>query len=62
MVFPWPSKHERREAVADARRQKEVSEEGARHAEAIQQQLRRMADENHFAQRIAEQIMRDARQ
>jgi hypothetical protein len=61
MIFPWPAKPERQRAIAQARLERELSQAGAQHAEVIQQQLRRMADANHFAARIAEQIMRDAR-
>lgn len=61
MIFPWPAKHEREAAIARARHDKEQAQAQANQAGAVSKQIRRMADENHFAQRIADQIMRGYR-
>ena len=57
MPFPWPGRSIRHEAIAAARGEKERSQAGARHAAAIQQQIERMTETNHFAASIAEQII-----
>lgn len=61
MIFPWPARHERHAAITAARREREYSEAAAGRAQEIEQAIRRMAEENHFAARIAEQIIRGAR-
>ena len=58
MPFPWPGRSSRHEAIAAARGEKERSQADAAHAAVIQRQIERMADENHFAMRIAEDIIR----
>jgi transcription elongation GreA/GreB family factor len=58
MLLPWPARHQRREAISDAREEKERSQSGARHAAVIERDIARMAEANHFAQVIADQIMR----
>ncbi len=58
MPFPWPAKSSRHAAIAAARRQKERSQAGAARAEALREQIERMAAENHFASRITEDIIR----
>lgn len=58
VIFPWPDRHQRRQAVAAATAEKDRSVAGAEHAAALEQQIRRMAAENHFAERIAGQIIR----
>lgn len=60
-LLPWPLKHQRESAIDAARRQKEASQAGAVHAEAIESDIRQMAAENHFGQLIAAQIMRGYR-
>jgi hypothetical protein len=62
MLLPWPARHERREAVSDARREKERSQSGAAHAAVIERDIARMAEANHFASIIAEQLMRGRRE
>lgn len=61
VIFPWPAKHEREAAIRAARREKEHSQAGAREASAVEAQLLALASQNHFAQRIAEQIIRGVR-
>lgn len=61
VLFPWPSRHQRQEAVSDARREKERSRSSAAHAAAVERDITRMAEANHFAQAIAEQIIRGRR-
>lgn len=58
MIFPWPSKDDRHAAVASARREKEHSRAAAARAKVIEGQIQRMAEENHFAAKIAGQIAR----
>lgn len=57
MLFPWPRRHVRHAAIAAAREQKERSQRGAADAHAITAQIERLAAENHFAARIAEQLV-----
>lgn len=58
MPFPWPAKIRRHEAIAAARAEKDRSQAGAARAEVVRQQIERMAAENHFAERIARDIIR----
>jgi hypothetical protein len=58
VLLPWPSRHQRLEAISHARSQKEVSQAGAAHAAVIGQDIERIRRENHFARAIAEQIAR----
>ena len=58
MLIPWTPRHVRREAIASATREKDQARVRAAHAAQIEQQIRRMAEENHFAAAIAEQILR----
>lgn len=58
MLRPWPSRTQRREAITAARDQKERSRASARHAAAIEHDIARMAEANHFAAAIADQIVR----
>jgi hypothetical protein len=61
MLLPWPARRQRQEAISDARREKERSQSSARHAATIEQDIARMAERNHFASSIAEQIMQQHR-
>jgi hypothetical protein len=61
LIFPWPSREQRRAAISHARDQKERSRVSASHATAIEQDIELMAQRNHFASIIAEQIMRQQR-
>lgn len=56
-IFPWPARHERQAAIARAARQKDQAQRQLRSAQRDQQAILRMADENHFAERVARQIM-----
>ena len=56
VIFPWPPKHERQAAIAQAARSKEHAREAARKAQAVERQITRMAAENHLAEAIAMQI------
>jgi hypothetical protein len=58
MILPWPSRESRQEAITAARHEKERSRSGARHAAGIERDIERIRQENHFAARIADQIMR----
>ncbi len=62
LLLPWPLRQQRRQAISDARGQKEQSLAGAVHAAAIEQDITRMRRENHFAALIAEHIMRGYQQ
>ena len=46
MIFPWPSRKLRQEAIMDARREKEQSRLGAAQAAALQAQVEQMARKN----------------
>ena len=55
-VFPWPSRSQRRAAVDRARGEKEKSQRSAAHAAAVRDDITSLAERNHFAAAIAEQI------
>lgn len=61
VIFPWPSRQLRQEAISNARREKEQSQSAAAQAAIIQRDIERIAEHNHFAASIAEQIMRHHR-
>ena len=52
MLLPWQSRHQRQEAISDARREKERSRSSAAHAAVIRQDIERLAAANHFADAI----------
>lgn len=56
-LLPWPSRRERRAAIAAARAQKAASRRAAAHADNVRAAIDRMIADNHFAQRIANQII-----
>lgn len=58
MLRPWPGRNERHAAIAAATAEKERSQAAADHARTLEQQIQHMAKENHFAARIAGQIIR----
>jgi len=58
IMVPWPTRKERKAAVAAARAEKEQSAATARHAERVGRELTRLARENHFAAVIEGQILR----
>jgi hypothetical protein len=57
-ILPWPSPGERRKAIHAARKEKETSQAGAKHAAVMEAQFKRIVQENHFAESLARQIMR----
>ena len=57
MPFPWPDRHVRHAAIAEARKQKERSQDGAARAEALRRQIEALREQNHFASAIADQII-----
>jgi hypothetical protein len=57
VIMPWPGKHERAEAIREARRERKHAQEDAAHAKVIERQINRMLEENHFAETIARQIL-----
>lgn len=57
-LFPWPAKHERRKAVEDARSEHRASRATATQSRVVRQQINRLAEANHYAGLIEEQIMR----
>jgi hypothetical protein len=61
-LFPWTSRDERQNEIMRARREKEKSQHAAVHARSIQRELNQIMAENHFAARIAEQIIRHDRE
>jgi hypothetical protein len=58
MPFPWPDKSSRHAAIAAARRQKERSQAGAKHADTLRLQIEALREQNHFASAIVDQIIR----
>lgn len=58
MLIPWTPRRERRKAIASAEREKDQSRTRAAHAAQVEREIRWMAEQNHFAATIAEQIMR----
>ena len=57
-LFPWPSRVQRKAAIDRARSEREQSRRGAADAVAVTADLERMWRENHFAEILADQIMR----
>jgi hypothetical protein len=57
-LLPWPARSDRKSAVNEAKAERERSERARAHAQKLEAQLHRMIEDNHFAQRIAESLMR----
>ena len=57
-VFPWPSRHERKAAIRAARGSREHSQAQASQARGIERQILRIADDDHLAAAIVDQIRR----
>lgn len=53
---PWPSRADRRQAIAQARRDRIAAERKAAHARAAEARLRAAVEDNHIAQAIARQL------
>lgn len=60
-LFPWPARAERKAAIAQARGNREAAEARAAHAAHVQEQIRQIAAENHFAEIIAAQLAQGRR-
>jgi hypothetical protein len=58
VIFPWPSRAERRARIELAREKAGQAKEKAEEAAAISGDLQRILKENHFAQTIVEGLMR----
>jgi hypothetical protein len=56
-MFPWPSRHQRKAAITQARSDRHAAEARAADAATLEAQIRRIAAENHFADTIARQII-----
>lgn len=56
-MLPWPSRRQRKAAIAAARGEKETSRHAAARADALRTAISRMAADNHFAAAIAEDII-----
>jgi hypothetical protein len=56
MVLPWAPKAERRAAIDSARAQAERSRQGAAHARDIEQQIRWLYQQNHWASSVADAL------
>jgi hypothetical protein len=54
---PWPVRGDRQAAVRAARQEKEHSLAGAGRAAEVEQQIRLLVRDNHFAEAIADQII-----
>lgn len=52
MLFPWPDRPQRRDAIASAEREKRRSQAAAGRAAAVEADLRRLAEQNHWAAAI----------
>jgi hypothetical protein len=61
MLLPWPSRQQRQEAIGAARHEREQAQARLAHATAIENDLDRMRQQNHFAAAIAEHLMRQHR-
>jgi hypothetical protein len=61
VIFPWPSRAERRARVDAARRNAEQARRKAEEAERVQQDLREIMARNHFAQILVEGLMQQRR-
>jgi hypothetical protein len=46
-------------AITSAQREREHSEDAARRAASLEKQIRQMTQDNHFAEMIARQILRN---
>lgn len=53
MLLPWTPRPERRDAIASAEREKRRSQASAARAAVVEQEIRRLAAENHWAAAIA---------
>ena len=56
MLLPWPAKQDRQADIAAARGEKERSQAAAARAAAIERDIRRLADDNHWAAAVARSL------
>ena len=57
VLRPWPVQRDRKAAISAARQEKEHSLARAEHAAHVEQQIRHLTRDNHFAEAIADQII-----
>jgi hypothetical protein len=57
VLFPWPGRDERLASIQCAQREKQRSRDGAARAAVLERQIHRLAEENHFAMAITDQII-----
>lgn len=50
-VLPWPVRHQRKAAIAQARAARDAARRKALHAAKIRSDITRIVADNHFAQR-----------
>ena len=53
MLFPWPGRPQRQDAIAAAEREKHRSQAAAGRAALVETEIRRLADQNHWAAAVA---------
>lgn len=58
-LFPWPARPARKQAIRTAAGKKVRAQRGLSQARRDGAAIARMAEENHYAERIARQIMGD---
>lgn len=56
-LLPWTDRKKRKEAIRDAAQEKHQSRRNAAEARKIERQIRHIAETNHFAEKIAEQLI-----
>lgn len=56
-ITPWQARSQRKAAIAVARRERERSQAGARHAAGVQNDIEALAARNHFAASLMAQII-----
>lgn len=59
MLLPWPARDTRAAAITSAQRERAHSEAAARKAAGLEKQIRQMTQDNHFAEMIARQIIKN---
>lgn len=55
-LLPWPPRWQRRQAIAQARRDRIAAERRMHEAREVEDQLRRAVSDNHIAEMIARQL------
>ena len=62
VVFPWPSRAERRARIADARRRAEHAQRQAGEARTLTAELHQLRHENHVAEALDRWISKKAKE